>query len=185
MKTFIVTVNIILGLAIIYGGFQFGFSNYQIATRTDFYNKNISAEEFNKLCQGHEGDGKYAAPCMYKTYKELTGVYNSAKENIARLNQRDTENTKQQFPATLSLALLVMALGLSAIPFAIAFQKSKKWGAIGLVILNLLVLVGTSYFAIMILLGFGEVLLLSVPLIALCWLVFETLFIRRYWLEFN
>ena len=185
MKTFIIAVNIILGLVIILGGFQFGFSSYQIATRTDFYNKIISAEEFNKLCQGHEGDGRYAAPCMYKTYEELNGVYNGAKENIARLNQRDTENAKQQFPITLSLALLVMVLGLSAILFAIAFQKNKKWGAIGLVILNLLVLVGTSYWAIAILIGFGEVLLLSMPLIAIFWLIFETLYIKRHWLEFN
>ena len=101
MKVLIVVVNILLGFAIIYSGFLFGFSNYQIATRTDFYNKIISAEEFNKLCQGHEGDGRYAAPCMYKTYEELYGVYKGSKENIGWLNNHNNKDARQQFPVTL------------------------------------------------------------------------------------
>lgn len=185
MKSVIIGINILLGLAVMWGGFQFGFSNYRIATRTDFYNKNITVEDYARICKGHEGDGMYAAPCMYKTHEELLSVYNNGKEYAAAANQRETENTKQQLPTFLGLAFLVITVGLSVIVSGIALRKNKKWGAVGLVIFNLLVLVATGYWALAILLGFGELPLLLMPLAALVWFVLQSLYIKRHWVEFS
>ena len=192
VKLLIVVVNIILGIVIIFNALQFGLGKYG-ATQTNLannYRKSLSVEEFNTLCQGRLGqeyndNDPDRLLCTYKSYTEYARDYNDMKEGATTISETQRVRAQQQLPIFLSLAFLAIAVGLLNIIAATAFRKQRKWSAVCLISINSLVFVGTAFMAIAILFSFGEIYILAMALMALFWLIFEGLFVKKHWQEFN
>ena len=178
MKLLIILAHLVLGIVLIFNGFTFGLRDLNLAYRTDFSPERVgifsSPQSYINKCIELGGN---TSQCE-KEYEQIV-------KNIENSNKETTQYERSNLVSRLTPIILVFLIGIISILATIGFWKNKKWGAISLIISTAGVLVFVLIWSIAVLGGFGEILLLLMPLIAICWLVFEIRYTKRHWLEFN
>lgn len=178
MKILIILAHLAIGAVLVFIGFSFADRDFNLAFRNDFSPDRVgifsSPQNYINKCVERGGD---TSQCE-KEYEQII-------KNFENTKREETQYVRSNLISRLTPIIMVFLIGVISILATIGFWKNKKWGAIGLIISIAGALVVALYWSIAVLIGFGEILLLSMPLIAICWLIFETLYIKRHWLEFN
>ncbi|MEK7547154.1 MAG: hypothetical protein AAB536_03190 [Patescibacteria group bacterium] len=181
MKILIILTHLVFGAVLVFIGFTYANRTLDLAFRSDFSPKSMERADIFSSPQAYINKCVELGGNTSQCEKE----YGQIVKDIENNNKETTQYERDNLVSRLAPITLIFLMGVISILATIGFWKNKKWGAIGLIISTTGVLVLVLVWSIAILVGFGEILLLLMPLMAIGWLVLETLHIKRHWLEFN
>lgn len=180
MKTLIILAHLVLGVVLVLTGFTYANRALDLAFRSDFSPKSIERSDIFSSPQAYINKCVELGGNISQCEKE----YEQTVKNIENSNRETTQYARSNLVSTLTPIILVILIGVISILATVGFWRNKKWGALALLIASAGVLVGTAYWAFAILIGFGEIVLLVMPVAAVGWLMAETVYLKRHWAEF-
>ena len=176
MKILIIIVHLILGLVLIYNSIPTIISNSQLANRNDFSDYVIPAFPTEQI---------YIEKCMVAggnpTPEKCRAEYSDIRKNGEQTRREEAGYVKEHLFSIITPFILMILVGIVSIVSAIGFWKFRKWCAVGLFASSLAAFALSLYWSFAILIGFGEFLLLLIPLAVGIWIVVEGLYIKKNW----
>ena len=177
MKILIIIAHLVLGSALIWNSIFPIISHSQLANKSNFSDSMANT--------AFPTEQIYVEKCMVAggnpTPEKCRAEYSDIKRNSEQSRSEETKYVKENLASLNTPYILLILVGIISIISAIGFLKFRKWSAIGLVISSFAALAISLYWSFAILLGFGEFLLLLIPLAIIIWIVVEGLYIKKNW----